>query len=273
MRPLLSVLTALLTVIALAAPRETVMLWPDGKMPHDDGVRYTEAEMARDSTVNSPVMYIYPANTPVDLVVIACPGGGYDHLAINHEGHDFAQWFNRQGINFAMLQYRMPRGNGLAPLSDVARAIEIARERFPGAKVGLMGFSAGGHLVGVASTTLTDRARPDFQILFYPVTRLTNGDFMDRRFCGENAPAEMTARYSCVEQVGPATPPAILFHAADDPLVATDHSIDYFKALRSNGVPAALHIYPTGGHGWGFLDIYTYKPLWTAELEQWLKTL
>lgn len=274
MRALTALMAAFLAVIALAAPRETIELWPDGEMPYDDGVRYTAAEMERDSTVNSPRLYLYPANTPVDMVVISCPGGGYGHLAINHEGHDFAQWFNRQGINFAMLQYRMPRGNGLAPLSDVAKAIEIARKRFPGAKVGLMGFSAGGHLVSAAATNLSDSAsRPDFQILFYPVTRLTNGDWMDRMFCGENAPAELTAHYNSVERVTADTPPAILFHAADDPLVAVDHSIDYFKALRAAGVSAALHIYPTGGHGWGFLDIYTYKPLWTAELEQWLKTI
>lgn len=271
---LIAIAMTLCAMALAAAPRETIELWPDGRMPHDDGIRYTEAEMQRDSTVNSPLLHLYPANEPSGLIVISCPGGGYSHLAINHEGHDFAGWYNRQGIHYAMLQYRMPRGNGEATLSDVRRAITLLRQRYPGSKIGLMGFSAGGHLVAAAATNFTDSvSRPDFQILFYPVTKLAPGDWMARQFCGENASAETVAKYSAEKAVTPTTPPAIIFHAADDPLVSPDHSTDYYRSLRRAGVSASLHIFPTGGHGWGFLDFYIYKPAWAMLLEEWLHTV
>ena len=160
---------------AVAQPKAIeVDLWPNGA-PKENGLTGPEQplENGRVANISRATLYIYPAPTPNAPAIIACPGGGYRRLAMNHEGHDMATWFNKQGITYAVLKYRMPNGDITIPISDALKAIRTLRERaaewnIDPAKVGIMGASAGGNLAAQAATQFTSKEdRPDFQILFY----------------------------------------------------------------------------------------------------------
>lgn len=230
---------------------------------------------------DKPVLTVYLPARPCGTAVIMCPGGGYGHLALGHEGHDMAGWFTRQGITYAVLKYRLPHGDRHIPLADAGRAMRIMRGHaaqwgIRPDRVGIMGGSAGGHLAASLST-LCDSAdvRPDFTVLLYPVITMEEGitnDGTRDNLLGKNPPQELLDRYSLDRQVTERTPQAFIALSADDG-VSPENSIRYFRALRRHGIPAALHIYPSGGHGWGFNDTFSYKPLWTAELLKWLEDI
>lgn len=223
---------------------------------------------------------VYPAARPNGLAVIMCPGGGYAHLAMNHEGHDMAAWFNTQGITYAVLKYRMPDGNHEIPLSDAEQAIRLVREHAAEwnvnpRRVGIMGASAGGHLAAsLATLHSSEQTRPDFQILFYPVISMQPGithGGSRKNLLGENPPQELVQRYSLEKQVSARTPQAFIMLSSDDKAVVPANGVGYYLALLDHNVPASLHTYPTGGHGWGFRDSFPYKRQWTGELEKWLR--
>ncbi len=203
-----------------------------------------------------PTLTVYPATKPNGLAVVACPGGGYIRLAMNHEGHDMADWFNAQGITYAVLKYRMPNGHSDVPLSDAHQAIRLMREHaneWHIQKVGMMGASAGGHLASTAATHYTAGTRPDFQILFYPVISMnpSNCHKGSRNNLLGKSPSEEPARlYSNELQVTGDTPPAFIMHSSDDEAVPVSNSVSYYLALVKNKVPASLHTYPIGSHGW-----------------------
>ena len=221
---------------------------------------------------------IYPAQKPNGQAIIACPGGGYAGIATTHEGHDMAAWFNSQGITYAVLHYRMPYGNHEIPLSDAHQAIRYMRKhaaQWNIHQLGIMGFSAGGHLASTAATHFTDDSRPDFQILFYPVVTMKNATHQGSKnhLLGENASQDLVELYSNELQVTPNTPPAFIMHSSDDRSVPVSNSLDYYSALIKNGVSATMHLYPIGGHGWGYNDYFIYKRQWTGELEKWLREI
>ena len=199
--------------------------------------------------------------------VVICPGGGYTHLSMEKEGKEWAQWFNDRGIAAAVLHYRLPRQRNTVPLSDAMAAIDTMRQNakkwniIPG-KVGIMGFSAGGHLATTAATHYTDPAlRPDFQILMYPVVSMdTTITHRGTRvgLIGKQPSAEMERKYRNETQVTPQTPPAFIFTCQDDRAVHPDNSIRYYQALIRNDVPSQLHIYPKGGHGYGKRFTFPY---------------
>ena len=222
---------------------------------------------------------VYPAARPNGQAIVACPGGAYCFLAMNHEGHDMAAWMNAQGITYAVLKYRLPNGQHDVPLSDVHQAMRLMREHateWKFQKVGIMGSSAGGHLASTAATHYTTDTRPDFQILFYPVVSMdTSITHKDSRanLLGQNPSEELDNLYSNEKQVTADTPPAFIMHCSDDTCVPVQNSVNYYLALTQNHVPASLHIYPTGEHGWGFGDHFSYKRQWTGELEKWLREL
>lgn len=262
---------------AVAQPKAIeVDLWPNGA-PKENGLTGPEQplENGRVANISRATLYIYPAPTPNAPAIIACPGGGYRRLAMNHEGHDMATWFNKQGITYAVLKYRMPNGDITIPISDALKAIRTLRERaaewnIDPAKVGIMGASAGGNLAAQAATQFTSKEdRPDFQILFY--ASLTMSKFAAKALLNGDESEEAINRYWPTKQVKENTPPAFLLCSADDRTVPCENSIDYFKALRAKTIEATLHIYPTGGHGWGYEEWMPYKREWTAELEQWLE--
>ena len=179
-RLLLSLLAACCCLAAVAqnGPVE-IDVWPAGA-PNDSGLTGPEQplENGRVANITRATLYVYPAAKPNGMALIMCPGGGYIRLAMNHEGHDMAPWFNNLGITYAVLKYRMPNGQIEVPISDGLRAIEILRERatewgIDPHKIGIMGASAGGNLATQVATHFSSAAdRPDFQVLFYAVTRV-----------------------------------------------------------------------------------------------------
>ena len=269
----------LLLISTLLQAQQPVMLnlWPDGA-PNTNGM--TRQEENGPLYVAEPTLEVYPAARPNGLAIVACPGGGYGHLAMDHEGRDMAAWFNNQGITYAVLKYRMPNGHNDVPLSDAQQALRLLRSHdddWKVAKVGIMGSSAGGHLACTTATHFTDAAtRPDFQILFYPVVTMDPAyTHMGSRnaLLGAHPDKATEERFSNEKQVTPQTPPAFLLHSSDDKAVPVANSINYYLALVRNGVPASLHTYPVGGHGWGYRDSFPYKREWTGELEKWLREL
>lgn len=234
---------------------------------------------------------VYPAPHPNGMAAIICPGGGYGALVTGAEGHGIAKWLNAHGITGVVLEYRLPAGRARVPLLDAQRAIRIARSRaaewkVDPAKIGIIGFSAGGHLAATASTQFdlglpealdpVDRlsCRPDFAILIYPVITLNELTHVSlrERLLGANPSAELVRLFSCDRMVSARTAPAFLAHAVDDKGVVIEHSRLYAAALKSMGVTHRLLELPDGGHG-----LNGYKgPSWDAwqrESLEWLKSL
>ena len=247
------------------------------------------AQTSRKFTVNiSPDgeanMQVFLPENPTGRMVVGCPGGGYSHLSMQNEGTDWVDYFNRQGIAYGVLKYRMPDGDRTIPMSDAQNAIRMSRDSAAvwGVNpfdVGIMGFSAGGHLASTTATHAPLQARPDFQILFYPVIsmneRITHKGSV-QRFLGEKRTDEKLVReFSNDKQVrSHVTPPAILIMTGDDKAVPPlTNGIPYYTALRKAGVPAAMYVYPYGGHGFGFRKNFKYHEQMVAELTAWLKNL
>lgn len=275
--------TLLLFVTTMLSAQNTLELplWPAGA-PNSNGLTGTEEDLdgGRVANVVNPSITVYKANQPNGMAIIMCPGGGYARLAMNHEGHDMASWLNAQGITYVVLKYRMPNSHYEVPLSDAEQAIRLVRQHAAEwgvrpDRIGIMGASAGGHLAASLATLYSsDETRPDFQILFYPVISMQPGithGGSRQNLLGENPSQELENKYTLEKQVNERTPQAFIMLSADDGAVPPANGIHYFEALLQHQVPATLHVYPTGGHGWGFRDAFTYKRQWTGELEKWLR--
>lgn len=275
--------TLLLFVTTMLSAQNTLELplWPAGA-PNSNGLTGTEEDLdgGRVANVVNPSITVYKANQPNGMAIIMCPGGGYARLAMNHEGHDMASWLNAQGITYVVLKYRMPNSHYEVPLSDAEQAIRLVRQHAAEwgvrpDRIGIMGASAGGHLsASLATLYSSDETRPDFQILFYPVISMQPGithGGSRQNLLGENPSQELENKYTLEKQVNERTPQAFIMLSADDGAVPPANGIHYFEALLQHQVPATLHVYPTGGHGWGFRDAFAYKRQWTGELEKWLR--
>lgn len=257
------------------------LLWPNGA-PNTNGLTGAQEDLegGRVANIVNPSITVYRPANPNGMAIIMCPGGGYGRLAMQHEGHDMAAWLTAQGITYAVLKYRMPNGHNEVPLSDAEQAIRIVREYakewgINPHRVGIMGASAGGHLAASLATLYSsDATRPDFQILFYPVISMIKGvthEGSRRNLIGENPSTELEQKYSLERQVSPRSPQAFIMLSGDDGAVPPINGIGYYLALLEQKVPSTLHVYPTGGHGWGFRDNFIYKRQWTEELEKWLR--
>lgn len=275
--------TLLLFVTTMLSAQNTLELplWPAGA-PNSNGLTGTEEDLdgGRVANVVNPSITVYKASKPNGMTIIMCPGGGYARLAMDHEGHDMAPWLNAQGITYVVLKYRMPNGHYEVPLSDAEQAIRLVRQHAAEwgvrpDRVGIMGASAGGHLAASLATLYgSNETRPDFQVLFYPVISMQPGithGGSRQNLLGENPSQELENKYTLEKQVNERTPQAFIMLSADDGAVPPANGIHYFEALLQHQVPATLHVYPTGGHGWGFRDAFTYKRQWTGELEKWLR--
>lgn len=273
----------LLSVATMLSAQNTfeLPLWPAGA-PNSNGLTGTEEDLegGRVANVITPSITVYKADKPNGVAIIMCPGGGYARLAMNHEGHDMAPWLNAQGITYIVLKYRMPNGHYEVPLSDAEQAIRLVRQHakewnIRPDRIGIMGASAGGHLAASLATLYnSNETRPDFQILFYPVISMVPGvthGGSRQNLLGNNPSQELEDKYTLEKQVNAHTPQAFIMLSADDGAVPPANGIHYFEALLQHQVPATLHVYPTGGHGWGFRDAFTYKRQWTGELEKWLR--
>lgn len=231
---------------------------------------------------------VHRAANPNGTAAIICPGGGYGGLVTGAEGHGIAKWLNGHGITGIVLEYRLPNGRSEVPLLDAQRAIRTARAnafkwKIKADRIGIIGFSAGGHLASTAGTHFdagqsrakdpVDRAssRPDFMILVYPVVTMgvgTHGGSRTRLLGKDPSPA-LIKRFSNEQQVTKETSPAFLAHAVDDKPVPVAHSRNFFKALKAKGVPAKYLELPDGGHG---LNRYQ-GPRWDAWQKQSLQWL
>ena len=265
----------------VSAPR-IVPIWNNASAPHDNGLRGDETEFGLRfiGNVTEVVVYIYPAapDKATGQAAVICPGGGYEFVSMEHEGDAFARWIAEQGITAAVIKYRMPNHHPEVPLEDVEQALRVMKGEIPGAgelsvqRVGIIGFSAGGHLAAMAATV--GRVRPDFMVLFYPVITAAKELAHEGSFdnlLGRERTEELNARYSLENRVTETTPPTILFLADDDDCVPALNAVSFYRALKEHGVAASLHIYPSGQHGWGILDRFPYKSAWQSALTDWLQ--
>ena len=268
------------TMLSAQKPVE-LPLWPDGA-PNTNGLTGNQEDLegGRVANVVNPSITVYRPAKPNGMAVIMCPGGGYGRLAMNHEGHDMAAWFTTQGITYAVLKYRMPNGHHEVPLSDAEQAIRLMRGHAkewgvnPN-RIGIMGASAGGHLASTIATHAKPELRPDFQILFYPVITMDKSYThmgSHNSLLGKDAAAELEKEYSNEKQVTKETPRAFIVYSDDDKAVPPANGVNYYLALNKNGVPAVLHIYPSGGHGWGIREGFLYKDEMLNELTSWLRS-
>ncbi len=248
------------------------------------------SQTARQFTVNITPdglakMEAYLPQQPTGRAIVDCPGGGYSHLATQHEGHDWAPWFNERGIAFFVLTYRMPNGNRTIPLGDAQQAIRIVRDSaqvwgINPLDVGIMGFSAGGHLASSVSTHSEFDCRPDFSILFYPVVsmdqRVTHKgscvNFLGEEGAKDDKLVKWWSNQNAV--VSHLTPPAIILTANDDGVVPpVTNGVAYYSEMRKKGNHCSLYVYPSGGHGFGFRSSWPYHDQMLADLNGWLQSL
>jgi acetyl esterase/lipase len=262
------------------ASTDKLALWPDGA-PIGDG----------RSETSTAQLTIHHPGTPNGAAMVICPGGGYGGLVTGPEGHGIADWLGSHGITGAVLEYRLPAGRAMVPLLDAQRAIRLMRAHArtwgidPG-RIGIIGFSAGGHLASTAGTHFDAGdanaadpiarfgCRPDFMILIYPVITMGDKGHAGSRtnLLGPNPTAEMIRKFSNETQIDEHTPPAFLAHANDDKVVPPDNSRDFHAALLAHHVSSDYLELPSGGHG-----LNGYKgPMWTAWQERslaWLASL
>ena len=256
------------TTMSMAQHKLTIDLWPDGA-PNDNG---NPEDTAR--------VYVFLPRHAVGRSIVICPGGGYGGVAMKHEGFDWVPYFNNMGITVAVLKYRMPRGVKEVPATDAEQAIRLMRKNakrwhLNPDEVGIMGFSAGGHLASTVATHAKDEAKPNFQILFYPVITMDMAythEWTHHNLIGKKPSAEVEAFYSNEKQVTKDTPRAFLFLADDDDVVKPSNGVNYYSALYENKVPAALYVYPSGGHGFGMNSNYIYHLEMLNALTSWLKS-
>lgn len=285
MKQILGCILLLMIAVNMNA-QKVVKLW-EGNPPTDNGVTEPERyERDGDWVTNTvPELIIYTPEKSVNtgMAVIICPGGGYGGLAIGHEGVQFAEWLNKQGIAGIILKYRLPNKHKNVPLDDAQQAIRYIRGHalelgIKEDKIGIAGFSAGGHLAATASThyaTSGISTRPDFSILFYPVITMeiaTHGG-SKKNLLGDNPTAADIYTFSNEKQVNVNTPPAILLLSDDDKGVLPENSILYYNALKKNNVLASLYIFPEGGHGWGMRTNFKYHEQMLTLLQMWLKDI
>lgn len=248
------------------------------------------------SKVSRPTLTVYlpPKEKANGASVVICPGGGYWILAAGHEGADVAKRFNEMGVTAFVLKYRIPeektmRQPAIGPLQDAQRAIQLVRENasewnIDKNRVGIMGFSAGGHLASTAGTHFGKAyinnpkgtsLRPDFLVLVYPVITFSDTTVAHsgskEKLLGKNASPEAVKEFSNELQVTAKTPPAFLVHAKDDG-VSVKNSILFADALKRNGVPAEMYLYEKGGHGYGMYN-KTSNVLWMDLVEAWMKKM
>lgn len=277
---LLSFLLAF-SAAAQAADSLVFKLWPNGA-PEANGLSGPEQTLAggRVANVSEPTLTVYKSFYPNGLAIIACPGGGYVRLAMNHEGRDMAKWMTQMGVTYGVLKYRMPNGHPAVPLDDAMQAMRIMKTHaaeWGVTSIGIMGASAGGHVASTLATHFTPDTRPDFQILLYPVISFLGmkekPTGRPNPLLGTNPSEELIRRYSNELHVDSLTPPAFILMSSDDRTVSLGSVLDYYKALVANHVSATLHCYPDGGHGWGHKDSFRWKREWTGELRKWLSQM
>jgi len=288
----------LITTYFASLAQDTIALYkevPNAKPAVDKETTEHAADgKLRVSKVSIPTMiaFLPPKEKANGTAVVICPGGGYARLAVSHEGVDVARLLNEWGVAAFVLKYRLPddttmQEKEIGPLQDAQRAIQLvrlnaAKWNINPKQVGIMGFSAGGHLASTAGThfqhaVIENKAhvnlRPDFMVLLYPVISFTDSlAHMGSRInlIGKNATEEKIKYYSNELQVTRKTPPVFLVHAKDDGTVKVQNSVAFYTAAQNNHVPAEIHLFEKGGHGFG-MNNATTPDKWMDWLKEWMK--
>jgi acetyl esterase/lipase len=297
-----AVLISLLTVSGFSQTL-TLKLWPDGipgsktDPSYVEKITTTDGRITRCEKVVTPDLTVFlPAPEKANgAAVLICPGGGYGVLAFDHEGNAIAKWLNDNGIAGIMLKYRLPSDQimidkSIGPLQDAQEAMRVIRRNAVSWKinpdrVGVIGFSAGGHLASTLSTHYAEKvydvkdntsARPNFSLLIYPVvsfdTVITHRGTRNN-LIGLNPDIKQVQRFSNELQITADTPPAFLVHSADDKAVPVMNSIGYFRGLQKNNIPVELHIFQKGGHGYGLSPNGGTESSWPGLCIKWLKAM
>ena len=247
----------------------------------------SQAQTARKFTIDltddgKAQMVCFLPEKPSGKAIVGVPGGGYSMLSNTHEGYLASEWLNKRGISYFVVNYRLPNGDRTLPMGDVQKGIRIVRDsaavwNIHPRDVGIMGFSAGGHLASVISTHSDYEVRPDFTILFYPVISMdekVTHKYSCRNFLGEEGQKdkELVRRFSTQNAVKRhLTPPALIISANDDRLVPfVTNGLAYYTAMRKAGNECTMHVYPTGDHGFGFGHWFKYHDQLLADLGNWL---
>jgi acetyl esterase/lipase len=245
--------------------------------------------------ISKPTIEVYPASADNNsgTAIVVCPGGGYYGVSFLSEGVEIAKWLNHLGITAVVLHYRLPddaimENKSIAPLQDGQEAIRIVRRNakkwsIDPHKIGIMGFSAGGHLASTVSTHFNEKvynpidstsARPDFSLLIYPVismdSAITHAGSREN-LLGKHPLPEVVKHYSNELQVNSETPPAFMVHSLDDEAVPVQNSINYALAMHKFKIPCELHIYQSGGHGYGLGRSKSTESLWPEACRKWLE--
>jgi len=269
-----------------------INLWPAGSIPLSIKNNIQEEAISTDiiriGKVQVPLIEVYLPNkrSATGQGVVICPGGGYSILAYDWEGTDIAKFLNSKGIAAFVLKYRLPdvlssTVPDQVPLLDAKQAMRIVRARatewnINPNKIGIMGFSAGGHLASTLSTHFEEDTKPDFSILIYPVISMDKSithSGSRNNLIGNHPSDEMIKLYSNELRVTTKTPPTFLIHATDDDVVPVENSLLYYQALKKNKVSTEMHIYPTGGHGFGLANGNKSLESWSNLMIEWIKGL
>lgn len=281
------------------AQAKVIPLWTNAIPDEIKNTEYQENKVYKDtilqsvSNVSVPTITVYKPKNANGTAILIFPGGGYDHLSMLKEGQKVALWFNSLEITVFVLKYRLPndkimKDKSIGPLQDAQEAMRFIRRsatfwNINPNKIGVIGFSAGGHLAASLSTHYAENtypksdtasARPDFSLLIYPVISMKNeiAHKGSRKYLlGENPTEEAIQKFSNELSVNKETPPTFLVHAADDKSVPVENSIVYFLALKKNNVPAEMHVYEKGGHGFG-LGVQGTSANWPEDCIRWLKS-
>jgi acetyl esterase/lipase len=277
------------------AQNEVIEFW-NSEVPNaikaDNYEEIHDEKTDRVSKVINPTLTVFKPQKPNGTSVIICPGGGYAFLAINKEGYKVAEWLNTLGITAFVLKYRLPsdeimQDKSVGPLQDAQEAVRYLRRNaqkwnLATDNIGILGFSAGGHLAATLSTQYDEKtyvskdsisAKPDFSILVYPVISMTDEithKGSRNKLLGNEPSKESIEKFSSEKQITTSTPPAFLVHAIDDKGVPAENSINYFLTLKKHQVISEMHLYQKGGHGFGLGNTGTSQ-YWTIQCEKWLQ--
>lgn len=259
-----------------------IPVWPNGPA-EDNGITAEEKITKEGRVVNSRTaelfVYLPAPEKNTGAAVVICPGGGYARQAMQHEGTMFAQMLVDKGVAGIILKYRLPNGHHAIPLADAQEAMRVVRQhadewKINPSKVGIAGFSAGGHVASTLGTHCDSTCRPDFMILFYPVVtmgELTHAGSRDNLLGDQKNDAALVACYSNELQVSASTPPALFLLSDDDKSVPPANSVQMYLRMKELGIPSAMYIFPEGGHGWGCRPTFAYYEQWTRLMWRWLQ--
>lgn len=291
-----AILIFMVSIGCIHAQNEEIELWStevQGSIKADDYNEVYNENLDQLRKVVNPTLTMFVPENPNGTSIVICPGGGYAYLAIKKEGLKVAKWLNKLGITAFVLKYRLPSDDimedkSIGPLQDAQEAMRLIRRnaekwQLNTERIGVLGFSAGGHVAATLSTHYKDEvyhvsdiisAKPDFTILVYPVISMDEkiGHRGSRnRLLGTNPSIALIEKFSNEKQIDSLTSPAFLVHASDDQGVPVENSLAYYLALKNNNISAELHLYQDGQHGFGLGKIGTSQ-YWTQQCELWLRT-